>query len=161
MALKVRLIAVGKVKEPFIQAGIAEYSKRLSGYLHLEVVEVPDESIPDDPSDKILKKILDTEGRRVGRALHASETVILLDLAGSEWSSVEFAERLSVLKMDGKSRIAFVIGGSLGVSEDLKKRADLRWRLSDLTFPHQLVRVLVLEQLYRACRICRGERYHR
>ncbi|MCK4270232.1 MAG: 23S rRNA (pseudouridine(1915)-N(3))-methyltransferase RlmH [Methanogenium sp.] len=156
-----RVVSVGKLKEKYLADGVAEYKKRLSGYVKLDMVEVPDEALPANPSSSDIVRILDKEGKKVLKFIREHEHVILLDLSGKMLSSEELADELNTLVISGKSRITFVIGGSLGVSEELRRRASFCWSMSTLTFPHQFVRLLVLEQVYRACRITRGERYHR
>ncbi len=161
MVTTIRVVSVGKLKEKYLADGVAEYKKRLSGYVKLDMVEVPDEALPANPSSSDIVRILDKEGKKVLKFIREHEHVILLDLSGKMLSSEELADELNTLVISGKSRITFVIGGSLGVSEELRRRASFCWSMSTLTFPHQFVRLLVLEQVYRACRITRGERYHR
>lgn len=161
MVTTIRVVSVGKLKEKYLADGVAEYQKRLSGYVKLDMVEVPDEALPANPSASDIVRILDKEGKKVLKLIREQEYVILLDLSGKMLSSEELADELNTLVISGKSRITFVIGGSLGVSEELRSRASFCWSMSTLTFPHQFVRLLVLEQVYRACRIMRGERYHR
>lgn len=161
MPLSVRVIAVGKVKERFIAEGIAEYARRLGRYCTLEVVEVADEVVPATLAAKDELRILEREGERVIAALRGWDPVVLLDPGGEAWSSEELAERIGDAALGGTGRVAFVIGGSLGVSAAVRSRATCRWSLSRLTFPHQLVRLILLEQVYRAFRIRSGEPYHR
>lgn len=158
--LLLRVIGVGKIKEPFLRDGIAEYTKRLSKYIRLEFDEVADDPLPSTLSEMEEKKILIREGGRVLRLIPDRERVILLDCAGRQLTSEEIASYLRELSLSGSPRATFVIGGSLGVSEALISRADERWSLSPLTFTHQFVRLILLEQLYRACRINANERYH-
>ena len=157
----IRMIAVGRVKEPWMRDGISEYMKRLKAYEKVEIVEVEDEKAPESNSDKENEAVKKKEGERILKALKEDEYVILLDLAGREMDSVDLSRKLSSLYTEGHSKIAFVIGGSLGLSPEVIKRADVRWKLSSCTFPHQLCRVIVLEQIYRAFRIMRNEPYHK
>ncbi len=157
----IRIIACGRMREKWMKEGAAEYLKRLSAYDKVEVTEVQDEKAPPTNSAADDLRVINTEGERLLKAIHPDDYVILLDLAGKPMDSVQLAEKIGKLTTYGHSRIAFVIGGSLGVSGDLKKRADERWKLSDNTFPHQLCRIIVLEQVYRAFRILRNEPYHK
>lgn len=161
MAVRIRVLAIGKIKEKYLRDAISEYIKRLSGYAGVTVREYPDEPIPGTLTAGERTRILSKEGDPVLSELSPSEVVVLLDCAGTQWSSEDLAETLRKLTVSGKSRFAFVIGGTLGVSPALRERADFRWSLSSATFPHQIVRLLVLEQCYRAMRINRGETYHR
>ena len=157
----IRLLACGKLKEPWMKEGVSEYAKRIRGYEKLELIEVKDEKAPESNSlseNEAVKKI---EGERILKQIKEGEYVILLDLAGKPIDSVKLSETIDSCHSSGKSTITFVIGGTLGVSEDLIRRADLRWKLSDNTFPHQLCRIIVLEQIYRAFRILNHEPYHK
>lgn len=157
----IRIIACGRIKEAWMREGIAEYLKRIMPYEKIEMVEVDDEPAPQNNSDAQNEQVKKTEGERLLKQIRPQEFVILLDLAGKEMDSVAFSEKLSDLHAHGASRIDFVIGGSLGVSQALIQRADMRWRLSRNTFPHTLCRILVLEQIYRAHRILAHEPYHK
>ena len=159
--LQAKVIAVGKVKEKFLQEGIKEYAKRLSAYLRLELIEVADEPCPERLSAADEERVREKEGERILRALSPQDYVILLDLKGKEWTSPELAEFLEDLALHGRSSIAWVIGGSLGVASSVRERADFRWSFSKLTFPHLLMRVMLLEQVYRAMKISKGEPYHK
>ncbi|KQC03289.1 MAG: 50S rRNA methyltransferase [Methanoculleus sp. SDB] len=161
MAVRIRVLAIGKIKEGYLREAVAEYKKRLSGYAGITVTEYPDEPIPGALTAGEHARILSREGDRVLSDISPSDMVVLLDCAGTQWSSEELAKTLAELTISGKSRFAFIIGGTLGVSPALRERADFRWSLSRATFPHQIVRLLVLEQCYRAMRISRGETYHR
>ncbi len=155
------LIAVGKVKEPYLRAGIAEYLKRLQAYGRVQVVEVREEPYRDPLTPAEVARVLAREGSRLLAALPARAACIVLDVAGEPLSSEELARRLADFGTAGRSEVAFVVGGSLGLDEAVKGRADLRLSLSRMTFPHQLVRLILLEQLYRALSILRGEPYHK
>ncbi|NYT05290.1 MAG: 23S rRNA (pseudouridine(1915)-N(3))-methyltransferase RlmH [Methanomicrobiales archaeon] len=159
--MRFRIVAVGKIKEPYLKDGIAEYAKRLSGSAVLEITEVADEPLPNRDREAEAARILDREGERILGAIQPGETVVLLDVGGSMWSSEELAGIIRENALAGRSRIAFVIGGTLGAAPAVRARADYRWSLSRATFPHQIVRLLVAEQVYRAVRIIRGEAYHR
>ena len=157
----IRVIACGKMREKWMREGAAEYSKRISAYTKIEVVEVADEKAPQSNSEAENRQVLAAEGERLLKAIRHDEYVILLDLAGKTCSSEQLADKIKKLETYGNSKIAFVIGGSLGVSDALIRRADERWKLSDNTFPHQLCRIIVLEQVYRAYRIMHHEPYHK
>lgn len=161
MPLSVKVVAVGKVKERFIAGGIAEYGKRLGRYCTLEIVELADEAVPVSLTEKDEMRVLQREGERVLAALKGWDPVVLLDPGGEAWSSEELSERIGDAALGGTGRVAFVIGGTLGVSPAVRARATFRWSLSRLTFPHQLARLILLEQLYRGFRILSGEPYHR
>jgi len=157
----IRVIAAGKAREKWMQEGIAEYVKRISGYDKIEVVQVADIPAPESNSAAQNAQVIAQEGERLLRQIRERDYVILLDLAGTECGSVEMAEKIGGLYSHGDSRIDFVIGGSLGVSPALQKRADYSWKLSACTFPHQLCRLIVLEQIYRFFRILHHEPYHK
>lgn len=157
----IRVIACGKVKEKWMKDGIQEYEKRIRPYDKIELSEVQDEKAPESNSaaeNEIVKK---KEGERILRLIKEDEYVILLDLKGSAYTSEKMAENLQNLYNRSRNKITFVIGGSLGVSPELIQRADQRWKLSDCTFPHQLCRIIVLEQIYRCFRILHNEPYHK
>lgn len=157
----IRIIACGKVKEKWMREGIQEYAKRIQPYEKLEIIEVNDEKAPASNSEAENEQVKKTEGERLLRQIHDDDYVILLDLAGKEMDSVALSSKIDELHTHGKSHIDFVIGGSLGVSEELIQRADQRWKISVNTFPHQLCRIIVLEQIYRAFRILHHEPYHK
>lgn len=157
----IKIVACGHVKEKWLKEGIQEYTKRISAYEKIEIIEVDDEKTPDHAPIAIEIKIKDTEGEKILKRIKDDEYVILLDLAGKELDSVELANKLSDLNTNGISKITFVIGGSLGVSNALIQRANFRWKLSANTFPHQLCRLFLVEQIYRSFRIRRNEPYHK
>lgn len=159
--LQIKIIAVGKIREKYLREGIKEYTKRLSGYVRLEIVELSDEPCPEKPFPAEEEKVRQKEGERILKAVNPGDYIVLLDLGGKEMNSVELARFLEDKALQGKSGITFIIGGSLGVSEEVKKRADFKWSFSRLTFPHQLIRLILLEQIYRALKINRGEPYHK
>ena len=157
----IRIVACGKVKEKWMREGIQEYSTRIQPYDKLEIREVNDEKAPASNSDAENELVKKTEGERLLHQIRPDDYVILLDLAGKEMDSVALSRKIDDLHTHGKSHIDFVIGGSLGVSSQLIQRADFRWKLSANTFPHQLCRIIVLEQIYRAFRILHHEPYHK
>jgi 23S rRNA (pseudouridine1915-N3)-methyltransferase len=159
MALN-RIITVGKLKEKYWQAAQAEYLKRLQPYLKLELKEVADLPCPDGAGGAQEEQVRQGEAVSIANLIVPKSFLIVLDIQGKEISSPELAEFLAGQEMLGRE-LTFVIGGSLGLAEALKQRADLRWSFSKLTFPHQLFRIMLLEQLYRGCKIRRGEKYHK
>lgn len=156
--IKIKIICVGKIKESYLNSGISEYLKRLSGYCTLEIIEVKDEKIVNNTSDEKIKEI---ESNRILEKIDDKDYVVLLDLKGKELSSVELACKMDSLISQGIGNYAFVIGGSLGVSENLQKKANFLISFSRLTFTHQMVRLLLLEQIYRAFKINNNETYHK
>lgn len=159
--MKIRILCVGKIKERFFEDAIKEYCKRLSAYTNIEIVAVSDEKTPDKASDKLNEQIKEKEGERLLAKIKPNDFVILLDLKGKMLTSEAMAEELSQYMVSGKSDFTFIIGGSLGVSEAIKQRVDVKWSFSKLTFPHQLMRVILLEQIYRAFKIIHHEPYHK
>lgn len=159
--MKIRIISVGKIKEDFYKDAISEYAKRISKFASYEIVECPDEKTPDNASDKENLKILEKEGERILAQIKPGEYVIALALEGKKMDSVSFSERLSDITIKGNNTIDFIIGGSLGLSSQVKNRADFLLSFSDFTFPHQLMRVILSEQIYRAFKIMGNEPYHK
>lgn len=159
--MKISLICVGKIKEKYLTMGIDEYKKRLSRYCSLEIIELPDEGTPDNAGTAIEEAIKRTEGNRILKALKEDSFCIALDIQGKMLSSEELAEYMEKLFVGGKSHISFIIGGSLGLSDEVLKRADYRLSFSKMTFPHQLMRLVLLEQIYRSYRIINNEPYHK
>ncbi|BAE86804.1 rRNA large subunit m3Psi methyltransferase RlmH [Desulfitobacterium hafniense DP7] len=159
--LQIKIVAVGKIRERFLMEGIKEYAKRLSAYIRLEMTEIADEPCPERLSAADEERVKDREGERLLKGIGPQEHVILLDLQGKEFTSPDFSEYMDDLALMGKSSVTFIIGGSLGVSGEVRKRADYRWSFSRLTFPHPLMRLMLLEQIYRAMRISKGEPYHK
>ena len=159
--MKITLITVGKIKEKYLRDAIAEYSKRLSRYCKLEILEVADEKTPDQASEVVENSIRDKEGERILKQIRDDMYVITLEIGGKMLSSEELAEKIDSLGIQGKSCIAFVIGGSIGLGEAVLKRSDYALSFSKMTFPHQLMRVILLEQVYRSYRIINGEPYHK
>jgi len=159
--MKVTVICVGKVKEKFYREAITEFSKRLSGYCRLEIIEVADEKTPDSAGEVQEEQIKRKEASRILKYIREDAFLFTLEIMGKQYDSVGLSERLEKLMTMGKSHIQFVIGGSLGLHESVTKRADEAISFSRMTFPHQLMRVILLEQIYRGFRIMSGEPYHK
>lgn len=159
--MKIKIIGVGKLKENYLKEGIQEYVKRLQAYADVEVIEVEDEPIPKNPSLAQEVMVKAREGRRVLDKVKQADFMILLDVAGTEMDSVDLSKYLQKQMIDGHSTIDFVLGGSLGNSEDVLERADYRLSMSRMTFPHQLARLILVEQIYRSFKIMKGEPYHK
>ena len=160
--MKITLLTVGKIKEKFYCQAIEEYSKRLSRYCKLNVIEVADEKTPDNASEATEKQIKEKEGERLLKHLENEQAyVIVLAIEGAMLDSVQLSEKMEQLGVAGKSHLVFIIGGSLGLSEEVLKRADYKLSFSKMTFPHQLMRVILLEQIYRGYRIMNHEPYHK
>ena len=159
--MKIKVIAIGKIKEPYLKEGINEYSKRIKPYANLEIIEVNDEPVGDNPKEAEIIKVKNTEGERVLKLLKDSDYVISLDLNKKQFTSPEFASYLNDRFIKGGSSITFVIGGSYGLSDALKQRANDSFSLSNMTFLHQMTRLILLEQIYRAFKINRNETYHK
>ena len=160
-SMKITLITVGMIKEKYLKDAIAEYSKRLSRYCKLEIVEVADEKTPDNASDTVEDAIRDKEGERILKYIKEDAYVITLEIAGKMLTSEEMAEKIEKLGVQGTSHIIFIIGGSIGLGREILKRSDYALSFSKMTFPHQLMRVILLEQVYRSYRIMNGEPYHK
>ncbi len=158
--MRLTIVAVGKIKEKYLTEGIAEYQKRLSPFARLEIVEVPEERMAKEPSAADKEKTLAREGERLLARVPKDSYRILLDVRGESRSSEELAARLDTLAGEGQSDIAFLIGGPFGLSNDVRAAADERISFSRLTFTHQMIRLLLVEQIYRAFKINRGEKYH-
>jgi 23S rRNA (pseudouridine1915-N3)-methyltransferase len=159
--VNISVIAVGKVKEKYLKQGMEEYLKRLSAYAKVEIIEVADEKAPETLSESETEQVKQKEGERILAKLHPDTYVIALAIEGKMQTSEQFSAHLDQLATYGKSKIAFLIGGSLGLSREVLKRADETLSFSKMTFPHQLMRLILLEQVYRAFRIMRGEPYHK
>ena len=157
----IKLVAVGKIKEKAVRAQIEEYCKRLKPFTKLEIIEVNDEIAPQSNSDAENQAVKEKEGERLLSKIKDQEFVILLDLWGEMISSEQFSKKIDQLQTYQSSNITFVIAGSLGPGQNVYKRANYRWKLSDLTFTHQMTRVLVLEQIYRAFMIMNNNPYHK
>ena len=159
--MKVTIYCVGKIKEKYFTDAIKEYEKRLGRYCKLEIVEVADEKTPDGASEALELQIKEKEGERLLRSIKDDVHLIALAIDGKMYDSVEFSRKFERLGIQGKSHIGFVIGGSLGLADSVMKRADEKISFSKMTFPHQLMRVILLEQVYRGYRIAKGEPYHK
>ena len=159
--MNVNVICIGKLKEKYWQDACAEYAKRLSRFMNLRVVELKEERLPDKAGPSQEQAVIEAEGQAILNALPEDAYVIALDVKGKPMDSPALARKLDDLLLQGKSRIVFIIGGSLGLSAAVLERADFRLSFSAMTFPHQLMRVILLEQLYRACKINAGEKYHK
>ena len=159
--MNISIIAVGKLKEKYLKSAIDEYAKRLGRYCKLEIIELPDEKTPDNASPKDEEIIKDKEGNLILSKIKDNAYVVAMDLKGKHLTSEEFSKFISNCGVNGNSNIVFVIGGSLGLSEEVIKRADYKLCFSKMTFPHQLFRVMLLEQIYRAYRIINNAPYHK
>ena len=159
--MKIKIVTVGKLKEKYLRDGIAEYSKRISRFATVEMVELADEKTPDRASDSENEKILELEGNRIISKIGDREFVIVLAIEGKTLSSEEFSKQLEQASINGYSTLTFVIGGSLGLSPQVKKRANLFLSFGRLTLPHQLMRLVLTEQIYRAFTIQQGSPYHK
>lgn len=159
--MKITVLTVGKIKEKYLVQGIAEYSKRLSRYCKLEILEVADEKTPDKASEAVEVQIRDTEGKRLLKYIREDDYVVALAIQGKMLDSVELSKLVENLGIQGKSSLVFVIGGSLGLSDEVLSRADFLLSFSRMTFPHQLMRMILLEQVYRGYRIMMHEPYHK
>ena len=159
--MNITIISVGKIKEKYIKLGLEEFSKRLSRYCKLTMVEVPDEKTPDNASEREMELIKDKEGKQILNKIKDNMYVIAMDLQGDMKTSEQFAKQLSQLALSGDSNVAFIIGGSLGLSDEVKKRANYKLCFSKMTFPHQLMRMILLEQIYRAYMIRNHSPYHK
>ncbi len=159
--MKITVLCVGKIKEKYFTMAIDEYSKRLSRYAKLEIVEVADEKTPDGASEAIENAIRDKEGKRILANLKEDSYVITLEIEGKMLDSVELSKKIESIGVSGKGHITFIIGGSLGLSDEVKSKSDYKLSFSKMTFPHQLMRVVLLEQIYRSYRILGNEPYHK
>ncbi|MBZ9534328.1 23S rRNA (pseudouridine(1915)-N(3))-methyltransferase RlmH [Cytobacillus oceanisediminis] len=159
--MNISIVTVGKLKEKYLKLGIEEYTKRLSSYSKIEIIEVPDEKAPEVLSEAEMLQVKKKEGERILAKVPTDAHVIALAIEGKQKSSEELADTIDKLGTYGKSKVTFIIGGSLGLSDEVLKRADDKLSFSKMTFPHQLMRLILVEQVYRAFRINRGEPYHK
>lgn len=159
--MNITIITVGKLKEKYLKDAIEEYSKRLGRYCKLDIIELTDEKTPDNASEKEEETIKEKEGQAILNKIKENMFVIAMDLKGKQLTSEEFSEYIDNLGVIGNSNIAFIIGGSLGLSKGVLSRANYKLCFSKMTFPHQLFRVMLLEQIYRGFRIMKGEPYHK
>ena len=161
MGVKISVLSVGKVKDKYLQLGIDEFRKRLSRFCKLELIEVKDEPISDNASDKELDQVRAKEGQLVANKIPDGAFVIVMDIDGGQLTSEQLASKIRDIGTYGQSHIMFVIGGSVGLDDVIKKRADLKLSFSKMTFPHQLFKLMLLEQVYRAFKINANESYHK
>ena len=159
--MNITIVSVGKLKEKYLKMGIDEYVKRLGGYAKMDLVEVPDEKAPEQLSDAEMELVKKKEGERILAKISEGTYVIALALNGNMKTSEEMAADLDALMTYGKSKVAFVIGGSLGLHDDVLKRADEKLCFGKMTLPHQLMKLVLVEQIYRSFRIIKGEPYHK
>lgn len=159
--MKITVITVGKIKEKYLKDAIAEYSKRLSKYCKLEIIEVSDEKTPDQASESVEDNIRAKEGERILKYIKDDAFVITLEIQGKLLTSEELADKINQLGIQGTSHITFIIGGSIGLGKEVLARSNYALSFSKMTFPHQLMRVILLEQVYRSYRIINGEPYHK
>ena len=159
--MKISIVCVGKIKESFYRQAIEEYAKRLSKYCKLEIIEVADEKTPDKASEALESQIKEKEADRILEKIKEDAYVFTLEIKGKSYTSEAFAEMIQKTTVQGKSHLVFVIGGSLGLHEKVLKRSNHAISFSDMTFPHQLMRVILTEQIYRVFRIINGEPYHK
>ena len=159
--MNIRIISVGKIKEKYIREGLKEFQKRLSSYCRLDIIEIPDQPTPDRASSKDEERIKNIEGEKILSKIENDAYIISLVIQGKNFSSEDLAKKLDDLALDGRSKVNFIIGGSLGLSDEVISRSDLKLSFSKMTFPHQLMRLILLEQIYRSFRIIKGEPYHK
>lgn len=159
--MKINIITVGKIKEKFMKEAIKEFQKRLSRYCKLNIIELDDEKAPEKLSQKDMDIIKDKEGQRILSKIDESSYIITLEIKGKNPTSDELAEKLENIMVEGNNHITFIIGGSLGLSKEVLSRSNYRLSFSKMTFPHQLMRLILLEQIYRSFRIIKNEPYHK
>lgn len=159
--MNITVLTVGKVKEAYFRDAIAEYSKRLSKYCKLDIIEVADEKTPDGASEKVEDQIKEKEADRLFKYIKEDAFVCPLAIEGKQLDSVQLSQKIEQIGLSGKSHIIFIIGGSLGLHDKVMKRADFSLSFSKMTFPHQMMRVILLEQIYRSYRILSNEPYHK
>ncbi len=158
---KVTLLCVGKLKESFYISAVAEYQKRLQRHCQLSIVELPEQKLPDSPSSAEIEQALLKEAAAIEEKILKGSTLIAMCIEGKELSSTQFAQKVADYAASGASSLVFLIGGSFGLHESIKRRADFKLSMSPMTFPHHLARVMLLEQVYRAYQILGGTRYHK
>lgn len=159
--MKIKIVCVGKLKEKYLKDGIDEYIKRISRFATVDIVELPDEKIPDNASDAICEKIKSDEGAKILSKIKKDEYIYALCVEGKQFDSEAFADDISSAMLCGYNTITFIIGGSLGLSDEVKKISNVRLSFSKMTFPHQLMRLVLTEQVYRAFKINSNEQYHK
>ena len=159
--LHINIICVGKLKEKYLQDALSEYSKRLSKYCNLNIIELPDEKLPNNLNDSLIKQIKSKESNNILSHIEKGSYVLALDLKGKQYSSEEFSQKITNISLNSSSNITFVIGGTLGLDENVLKNSNELICFSKMTFPHQLIRIFLLEQIFRAFKISNNETYHR
>ena len=158
--MKLTIVCAGRIKEKYLSAGIAEFMKRLRPFAQVEIREIHEEKMPDEPSAAEKEQVLHKEGEKLLKLVPAGSYLFVLDVYGAEMASEQLAAKINQLGIQGRSNITFLIGGAFGLSKEVRAAADERLRFSQLTFTHQMVRLLLVEQIYRAFKINRGEKYH-
>ena len=158
--MRITVVAAGKIKEKYLTAGINEFLKRLAPFATVKILEISEERMKDNPSEAEKKQALYQEGQRLLRQVPEGSYLFVLDVYGRQASSEELAEKISQLGLSGRSSITFLIGGAFGLSEEVRQAADFRLSFSPMTFTHQMIRLLLVEQIYRSFKIARGEKYH-
>ncbi len=159
--MKIQVICIGKLKERYWTEAVGEYMKRLSKYCDMEITELKESRLPDKASAAQEAAVIDDEGENILKHVKDGSYVVSLEIGGKNLSSEELAQKIEEIPLSGKSHITFIIGGSLGLSKDVSKRADFKLSFSRMTFPHQMMRVILLEQIYRSFKIIRNEAYHK
>ena len=159
--MKIQIICIGKLKEKYWTDAVSEYSKRLSRFCDLEITELKESKLPDKASEAQEQAVIEEEGKNILKHVKDGSYVISLEILGKNLTSVELADKMEELPLMGKSHVTFIIGGSLGLSKDVSRRADFKLSFSKMTFPHQMMRVILLEQVYRAFKINKNEAYHK
>lgn len=158
--MRITIVAAGKIKEKYLTAGINEFMKRLGPFANVRIVEINEEKMKDNPSEAEKEQTLQQEGQRLLRQVPEGSYLFVLDVYGQQLSSEKLAAKLDALALQGRSNITFLIGGAFGLSEEVRQAADLRLSFSPMTFTHQMIRLLLVEQIYRCFKINRGEKYH-
>lgn len=159
--INITVIALGKLKEKYMREFSEEYQKRLSAYCKLNIVELNPKALSDNPSENEIKNALDVEAQQIKAKIPNSAYVFSMCIEGKQMPSEAFSQKLSNLAVDGKSNIVFILGSSFGLSDEIKKLSDNKFSMSEMTFPHQMARIMLLEQLYRAFQIANGGKYHK
>lgn len=158
--MKITIVAAGKIKEKYLAEGIREFMKRMGPFANVQIVEINEEKMKDNPSEAEKKQVLAAEGQRLLKQVPAGSYLFVLDVYGQQQSSEELAAKIQQLGLQGQSSLTFLIGGAFGLSEEVRQAADFRLSFSPMTFTHQMVRLLLVEQIYRSFKINRGEKYH-
>ena len=159
--MKIKIVCVGKIKEKYFVEAISEYLKRLSSYTNVEIIEVSEYKINDNPSNKDIEKVLEEESKDLLKKIKNDDYVIALDLQGKDIDNYKYNKIIDTAKNNGKSSFVFIIGGSYGLSNKIREKADFLWKFSNLVFTHQMIRVILLEQIYRGFKIGNNEPYHK